>query len=155
LVPQVLAVVYLVVTGLAILFILTARGFRGVFRRFKPQPSVTWPTPAHPEIVVTLIHGTWARSAAWVLPSSPLSKALVSAWGDRIALMPFLWSGGNTLRARERAASALRQHIDAVVARYPSQLQRSCSDRNHREVDARLGRRADLKVRHDCATFRS
>lgn len=116
---QVIVVVFVVVTGLAILSVLTSRGFRRVSRLLEHDPSVIWPAPAHPEIVVTLIHGTWARSATWVLPNSPLSAALVSAWGDRIALLPFVWSGGNTLRAREHAASALRQHIGKVAARYP------------------------------------
>jgi alpha-beta hydrolase superfamily lysophospholipase len=44
---------------------------------------------------------------------------MLSAWSNRIALIPFVWSGGNTLRARERAAAALRQHIEAIVGRYP------------------------------------
>ena len=63
-------------------------------------------------IVVTLIHGTWAKHAPWVECDSPLRATLAAASPNAIAFRaPFRWSSRNSLGARQDAASALRRRI--------------------------------------------
>ena len=58
-------------------------------------------------VKVTLVHGTFASRAKWVR-RGPMTKALDSAG---IAHQPFVWSGGNSHRARIRAAEDLARHL--------------------------------------------
>ena len=71
------------------------------------------------DIVLTLIHGTWAPHAPWTLPDSPLRKALASQLGDRIAFETLEWSGANTHRARREAAQKLRAQLADSIAANP------------------------------------
>jgi pimeloyl-ACP methyl ester carboxylesterase len=71
------------------------------------------------DIVLTLIHGTWAPHAPWTLPDSPLRKALAGQLGDRIAFETLEWSGANTHRARREAAQKLRAQLADSIAANP------------------------------------
>ena len=71
------------------------------------------------DIVLTLIHGTWARHAPWTLPGSPLRKALADRLGDRITFETLEWSGANTHRARREAAQKLRAQLKDSIADHP------------------------------------
>ena len=44
---------------------------------------------------VTLVHGTWAGSAEWIDPTSPLTQKLKARFGDDFVVFPFRWSGKN------------------------------------------------------------
>lgn len=61
--------------------------------------------------LLTIIHGTWARDAQWIQDASPFCSALKSAFGERLAIERFRWSGSNSHRARRRASIELRQHV--------------------------------------------
>jgi hypothetical protein len=75
---------------------------------------------SEPRIVVTLIHGTWARGAAWILPDSPLCRTLVRAVDAPVLFQRFIWSGGNSISARRRAVNGLVAHLHALIERWPN-----------------------------------
>lgn len=66
--------------------------------------------------VVVLVHGTYAREAAWTKPDSALSTALMAAG---CAVAPFAWSGRNSHRARTQAADDLAEHLRGEIASNP------------------------------------
>lgn len=73
-----------------------------------------------PTLVVTLIHGTWARSAAWTRPDSTLCQSICGAFtADRVRFEPFTWSGRNSILARHRAALALEQTLYGTIGKWP------------------------------------
>jgi hypothetical protein len=117
---QVLLLAYLGVLFAAMLWSLLRRAVILVRGRLSSRGTFSWSVPTAPTVVVTLVHGTWAQSATWVLPDSALCGRLIAIWGERLALMPLRWSGGNTVRARTRAAAHLATHIDAVGRRFPA-----------------------------------
>ena len=69
-------------------------------------------------VVVTLIHGTFAPEASWVREGSELRKAIAKAFPDAVEFRRFVWSGGNSISARQAAAAELRGQIlaDPVMA---------------------------------------
>ena len=80
---------------------------------------------AAPHIVLTLVHGTWARGAAWTRPESPfrimiqdelrgLGAASVTVISD------FEWSGLNRHEDRREAALALQCKLKTVLAGRPN-----------------------------------
>jgi hypothetical protein len=69
---------------------------------------------------VTLIHGTWAKDAAWTQEDSSLAKRLSEMAGCTVRLTRFQWSGRNTFRARFRAAEELKVHIQKLERDNPS-----------------------------------
>ena len=117
---QVLLLAYLGVLFAAMLWNLVRRSVVFVHRRLSYHERFSWSVPTDPSVVVTLVHGTWAQSARWVLPNSTLCRRLTETWGERIALMPLRWSGGNTVRARSRAAADLATHFDTVARQFPA-----------------------------------
>ena len=72
-----------------------------------------------PHLVVTLVHGTWARRAQWTLPSSPLCRSIVKAAHGPVRFEQFVWSGWNAVSARRRAVERLISHLTASQARWP------------------------------------
>jgi hypothetical protein len=72
-----------------------------------------------PQIIITLVHGTGARGAAWTAPNSLLRSSLSSALNDRAAYYRFLWSGGNSIRARRVSAVLLRERLYELMHSYP------------------------------------
>jgi hypothetical protein len=71
-----------------------------------------------PRLVVTMVHGTWARNAAWVDPASQFGTGLRDSLAPAL-VVPFRWSGRNSVKARSRAVSELRVHIEDIRLRYP------------------------------------
>src|SRR2546421_3776899 len=71
-------------------------------------------------VIITLIHGTWARDAPWTQATSGLAKALAKVLGS-VHFERFAWSGSNSHSARCRAATDLRQHIRDCKGSYPLQ----------------------------------
>jgi hypothetical protein len=72
-----------------------------------------------PQIVITLVHGTGARGAAWTARNSPLRSSLSSALNNRAAYVCFAWSGKNSIRARRASAILLRQRLYELMHSYP------------------------------------
>ena len=69
------------------------------------------------ENLVILVHGTFAKDAPWTDVGSSISKALEAAGFGTIA---FKWSGKNSIRARIRAATELRDFICALREQKPN-----------------------------------
>jgi hypothetical protein len=66
--------------------------------------------------LVLLVHGTWGRKSAWVVPErSSLVKALRSRLTTDIEYRKFPWSGVNQPRARLTAASQLTEVIQSEL----------------------------------------
>jgi hypothetical protein len=65
-----------------------------------------------PRIVVTLIHGTFARGAAWTKSErSPLREAIVKRLGERAHFVAWEWSGKNSFNARLVAGTELDRYF--------------------------------------------
>jgi len=62
----------------------------------------------HPEIVLTLVHGTFAPNAEWTHSESPFCMTINELLKNKVAFRKFVWSGENTHQARLVAAKALQ-----------------------------------------------
>lgn len=75
------------------------------------------------EMIVTLVHGTFAQNAKWVRCGSPLRAGMKKAFGNRISFRRFCWSGDNTVWARLEASRELTAHLERVAAERPGARQ--------------------------------
>ena len=98
------------------------------------------------DLFITLVHGTWPRGWRGVFltpfygrwPSRSFPKSLWSADGSEFRnrltaalskrglstrISPFLWSGANSVRERDKAAHKLVEHIRAKQSDYLSPTQ--------------------------------
>ena len=75
---------------------------------------------SEPRIVVTLVHGTWARRTTWIFPDSPLCRTLLRAADAPVLFQRFTWSGRNSISARRGAADALAAHLHRLIAQWPN-----------------------------------
>lgn len=68
-------------------------------------------------VIVTCVHGTWARGDRW----PELEEWIADAFGSSapVEVRYFTWSGRNSVRARTRAAGALRQFLRDDIPRSP------------------------------------
>src|SRR5688572_22392534 len=73
-----------------------------------------------PQVVVTLVHGTFARRADWTLPSSRLSRSILDTVHGPVRFEQFLWSGWNAVTSRRRGVERLTLHLAASLARWPN-----------------------------------
>ncbi|MEQ8822895.1 MAG: hypothetical protein RIC14_00825 [Filomicrobium sp.] len=78
------------------------------------------------QVVVTLVHGTFARGTGWTQDGSTLRRAISNAlMADAEAAPPditfdvFEWSGRNTHKARTKAGHQLADHIRQLRKRNP------------------------------------
>ena len=79
----------------------------------KADPSST------PQVVVTLVHGTFARRADWTQESSGLCRTIRERIHGPVRFEQFLWSGWNTVTSRSVAVERLILHLDDTQARWP------------------------------------
>jgi hypothetical protein len=93
----------------------------------RPTPLTTSVSPpaererlarTEPRIVITMVHGTFASKAPWIRPNSPFSQLLVAKLSPAV-IDPFVWSGGNSVRARAKAVDDLRDRIIEIRKKYP------------------------------------
>ena len=70
---------------------------------------------------ITLVHGTFARAAAWTMDGSRLVRALQAGLDGPVAIERCPWSGGNSARARAAAAESLANQLRAQADRYPNE----------------------------------
>lgn len=78
------------------------------------------PSNGEPEHVVVLVHGTFARGAAWTSPHSKLGGALKSSLHGDLLLTAFEWSGRNSHEARLAGGSELAQGLRLLRKDHPS-----------------------------------
>jgi pimeloyl-ACP methyl ester carboxylesterase len=72
-----------------------------------------------PHVVVTLVHGTFARRAAWTMQSSPLCTTIRQTMQGPVRFEQFLWSGWNTVTSRSKAVERLITHLATLQTRWP------------------------------------
>jgi len=69
------------------------------------------------QVVLLTVHGTWAAAADWAKPDSALSTQ-IRGWfakrGVSATVVPFEWSGRNSLSARQAGGAALAERIDQI-----------------------------------------
>lgn len=70
--------------------------------------------------VVTLVHGTFSRNAAWTKDDSFLIQKLKSGLPGNIVISRFPWSGHNRFNARISAAADLRAHLEKLISTHPN-----------------------------------
>jgi hypothetical protein len=73
-----------------------------------------------PRLYLTLVHGTFARSARWIMPNSPFAKKCLEILGNDAVVVPFHWSGRNSYFERLKAGVQLSKHLHAVATEYPN-----------------------------------
>jgi hypothetical protein len=93
-----------------------ARSAAGLYAR---KQYLTDDASILPDVVVTLVHGTWARHAAWTIASSPLPRAIREAARGDVRFEQFQWSGRNTVTSRRKAVVRLIAHLQDAQARWP------------------------------------
>jgi pimeloyl-ACP methyl ester carboxylesterase len=74
-------------------------------------------TPAY---VITLVHGTFAREAEWILSEAEFCRIIGRELPERCVFKPFQWSGDNNHQARFDAATALAKDLLATLNQYPT-----------------------------------
>lgn len=70
---------------------------------------------------ITLVHGTFARDAAWTMDGSRLVHALQAELDGPVAIERCQWSGGNSAAARAAAAARLADQLRAQADRDPNE----------------------------------
>lgn len=86
------------------------------------EPSPPTNSNAH-DVVVTLVHGTFARGTAWVQEGSVLRQWItqsVERDANRVIFDIFEWSGQNSHRARVKAGYELAEHIRHIRKHHPN-----------------------------------
>ena len=74
----------------------------------------------HQEIVVILVHGTFAREAEWTDERSALVKFLRENFAEKIQFDRFLWSGHNSYEDRQLAGNKLGDKLDQKITAQPN-----------------------------------
>lgn len=73
----------------------------------------------HHRLVITLVHGTFARGAQWTLKGSILCNHIAASLGSDTRFERFQWSGQNYQQARINAAAELKEFILARLLEQP------------------------------------
>lgn len=68
-----------------------------------------------PTVMITLVHGTFARGAPWTGPDSALRRGWPAAPERPASFSVFEWSGGNSHRDRVAAADELADHLASLM----------------------------------------
>ena len=110
---------YFVVFALAFLWNVMTTGIAAISARFRAGHMSDEAQEGDPEIVVTLVHGTWARRATWTMTGSELRSTLSRAANAPVAFQPFVWSGRNSISARRRAVKDLTEHLRKAIEQAP------------------------------------
>ena len=72
------------------------------------------------QMLITLLHGTWARGAQWShQENGALREYLRGRFGSNVLFFAPEWSGRNTVSARARGAVVLQEHVLKVATEYP------------------------------------
>jgi pimeloyl-ACP methyl ester carboxylesterase len=86
---------------------------------YRPFGASPLTESADSDVIVTLVHGTWAPDADWTHEHSTLRETLVQQLkGHRVSFHALAWSGGSSSRARAEAATQLIEDLRALASRY-------------------------------------
>ena len=115
----ILAGAYVGVLLVAIAWRVTGWAVRITLARLAGKSAHTADSPAAPHVVVTLVHGTFARRADWTIESSTLCRTIRETMHAPVRFERFLWSGWNTVTSRSKAVERLILHLAESHARWP------------------------------------
>jgi hypothetical protein len=74
-----------------------------------------------PDVIITLVHGTWSQAADWTFPSSVLCQALSATLAPRsVGFCRHRWSGRNSMRARTIGARELTSQLQELLVSKPN-----------------------------------
>lgn len=88
-------------------------------RHFESAGNIGSTLPVSRHYVVVLIHGTWAKDAAWTADRSSLRAYLTKTLSGTIEFVVFPWSGKNSISARQRAAKDLQAFLHDLQLKFP------------------------------------
>ena len=74
-------------------------------------------------VLFLTVHGTWAGAARWTQPDSMLGRALLQSARERggsAVVVPFSWSGKNSVAARRKAGTELADRLLELRREAPS-----------------------------------
>ena len=77
-------------------------------------------------VVVHTIHGTqlpFAREPEWVREGSDFSRAMTEQIQADVRVVPFYWSGRNSVEARRQAAEDLQRRLEESIRQNPTEEQ--------------------------------
>jgi pimeloyl-ACP methyl ester carboxylesterase len=120
--PSILFVIagaYFAVFVLALLWNVVTYVVTGIAAALRARQLPNDVPSSEPSIIITLVHGTWARRAMWTLPGSPLCRTLVHAADAPVLFQRFIWSGRNSISARRRAVNGLIEHLHSLIEEWP------------------------------------
>jgi pimeloyl-ACP methyl ester carboxylesterase len=72
-----------------------------------------------PAKIIVLVHGTFARNAAWTRSDSVLRRGIIEKIPGEKSISAFSWSGWNSSTARFNATERLRAELKRRAAKYP------------------------------------
>ncbi len=83
--------------------------------------DIEWDDKHEPDLVIHLIHGTWAPAAGWVERNSQLRSSLIMELKPQtIKFCIFKWSGKNRISARHEAAGEFITHVGNSIEDNPN-----------------------------------
>ena len=98
-----------------------------MLRRTSPSPDAPAADTTVASVIVTLVHGTFARGTAWTQDGSNLRAAIAASLNADPQTSPaditfdvFEWSGRNAHRARIKAGYELAEHIRELRKNNPN-----------------------------------
>lgn len=105
---------------IVVLIVQGIRQLRRIWRAWRTPNTVTEPSqPVDAVASVFLVHGTFARNAAWTLPGSALRETVARAVDGPVAFHNILWSGRNSVTARRAACDALYEALTRSLNQHP------------------------------------
>ena len=75
-----------------------------------------------PKYVIYTVHGTrmpFSKKPEWIKGNKSFCKSLNKGLGWRAMIVPFEWSGKNSVSARWKAAQELRQRVKEYITKFP------------------------------------
>lgn len=78
------------------------------------------PSAAHPELIVSLVHGTWGTRSPLADETSSFCDGLRDRLDEPVHFSAFRWSGDNSHVARIAASRKLREYVAAVKEAHPA-----------------------------------
>lgn len=108
---------WLIVLGWIAAWLFLSRPVRQWWRISVPTVE---PDPRAPRTVVLLVHGTWARNAAWTHPGSSIRTVIERCAPGPVLFLRVAWGGRNQFGSRQQATKSIERDLAHLRNYYPS-----------------------------------